>query len=128
MIKKFCVVFLVILTASCSNLDKKSLSSNTELKKKLVSKIELIQKDLENNKLETLKNTLDMPVKGSFIVKELSRYDLSKVKIYFTPPVIENETAENVVGIRYEENVLYYNLKYKYLDGKWRIVKFIEGR
>lgn len=128
MIKKFCVVFLTILTASCSNLDKKSLDNGAELKKKLVSKIELIQKDLENNKLETLKSTLDMPIEGNYIINELSKYNLSKVKVYFTPPTVENRTGKNIVGIRYGENMLYYNLKYKYLDGKWRIVKFIEGR
>lgn len=128
MIKKFCVLFLVVLATSCSNLNKNSFENNDEMKKKLISRIELIQKDLENNKLETLENTLDIPIKGSFIVRELSKYDLSKVKFYFTPPVVENKTAENVVGLRYGENTLYYNLKYKYLDGKWRIVKFIEGR
>lgn len=80
------------------------------------------------NNLKTLSESLNMPVKKKYILNELSSYDLSKVKTYFTQPEIVGNRAYNTIGIRYGEETLYYNLEYEYLNNDWEIVKFTERR
>lgn len=128
MIKKFCVVFLIILLASCSNLDVNEVQNSKALEDQLSSKIELIKKDIKLNSFESLENALDIPIKGGYIVSELNKIDMTKSEIYSTKPKIKNRTAENVIGLRFGEEIFYFNVGYKYRNGDWRITKFIEGR
>lgn len=116
----------MILLTSCSNFQKTTLSKSQEMM--LNKKIKKIQGELKNNNLKTLSDSLNIPVKKKYILSELSSYDLSKVKIYFTAPEIVGNKAYNVVGMRYGEEVLYYNLEYEYLKDDWDIVKFTERR
>lgn len=128
MIKKICVIFLMILTASCSNLDKGYNENLSNIDEKLVSKLELIQKDLQVNSVTRLKESLDISFSERYAINKLSEYDLSKVKFYFTKPQISRNLGENTIGIRFGEEVLYFNVEYKYLNGDWKITKFTERR
>ncbi|MEG0068699.1 hypothetical protein [Cetobacterium sp.] len=128
MIKKICVVFLVILTASCSSLENKTRENLTNIDSKLNSKLELIQRDLQENNLISLKNSLDVSLKERYMINKLSEYNLSKIKFYFTKPEITKTMAKNTVGIRSGEEIIYFNLEYKYSNGDWKIIKFTERR
>ncbi|WP_297598706.1 hypothetical protein [uncultured Cetobacterium sp.] len=128
MIKKICVVFLVVLTASCSNLENKNRENLTGIDNRLNTKLELIQKDLQKNNLISLKNSLDVSLKERYMVNKLSDYNLSELKFYFTKPEFEKTTAKNSVGIRIGEEIIYFNLEYKYSNGDWKIIKFTERR
>ncbi|MBC2851232.1 hypothetical protein H5J22_07405 [Cetobacterium sp. 8H] len=128
MIKKICVMFLVILTASCSSLENKTRENLINIDSKLNSKLELIQKDLQENNLISLKNSLDVSLKERYMINKLSEYNLSKMKFYFTKPEIIKTTAKNTVGIRSGEEIIYFNLEYKYSNGDWKIIKFTERR
>lgn len=128
MIKKICVVFLVILTASCSSLENKTRENLTNIDSKLNSKLELIQRDLQENNLISLKNSLDVSLKERYMINKLSEYNLSKMKFYFTKPEITKTMAKNTVGIRSGEEIIYFNLEYKYSNGDWKIIKFTERR
>ncbi|MGL5801988.1 MAG: hypothetical protein ACRCX7_05315 [Cetobacterium sp.] len=128
MIKKIYVIFLMILTASCSNLDKGYNENLSNVDEKLVSKLELIQKDLQVNNVTRLKESLDVSFRERYAINKLSEYDLSKVKLYFTKPKVTRNLGENTIGIRLGEEVLYFNVEYKYLNGDWKITKFTERR
>ena len=128
MIKKICVIFLVILTASCSSLENKTIENLTIIDSKLNSKLELIQKDLQENNLVSLKNSLDVSLKERYMINKLSEYNLSKMNFYFTKPEITKTIAKNTVGIRSGEEIIYFNLEYKYSNGDWKIIKFTERR
>lgn len=128
MIKKIYVIFLIILTASCSNLNKIDNENLSNIDEKLVSKLELIQKDLQLNNATRLKESLDVSFKEKYAINKLSEYDLSKIKFYFTKPNISKNLGENTIGIRFGEEVLYFNVEYKYLNGDWKITKFTERR
>ncbi|WP_047381483.1 hypothetical protein [Cetobacterium sp. ZWU0022] len=128
MIKKIYVVFLIILTASCSNLDKTKDENFLNVEDKLISKLELIQKDLQLNNSTSLKESLDVSLKERYAINKLSEYDLSQVKFYFTKPEIIKNQGENTIGLRFGEEIFYFNVEYKYLNGDWRITKFTERR
>lgn len=128
MIKKIYVIFLVILTASCSNLDKRHNENLSNIDEKLVSKLELIQKDLQVNRMTRLKESLDVSFSERYAINKLSEYDLSGVKFYFTKPEIFENLGKNSIGIRFGEEILYFNVEYKYLNGDWKITKFTERR
>jgi|GEM_PF-5122200 len=128
MIKKICVIFLMILTASCSNLNEVYNENLSNVDEKLVSKLELIQKDLQVNSVTRLKESLDVSFSERYAINRLSECDLSKVKFYFTKPQISRNLGENTIGIRFGEEVLYFNVEYKYLNGDWKITKFTERR
>ncbi|MGL4903952.1 MAG: hypothetical protein ACRCYT_07075 [Cetobacterium sp.] len=128
MIKKICVMFLIILTASCSSLDRTSEENLYNIEKKLLSKLELLEKDLKKNDLTTLKNSLDVSLSQRYGISKLTEYDLSKVKFYFTEPIIVKNLGKNTIGLRFSEEVFYFNVEYKYLNGDWKITKFTESR
>ena len=128
MIKKIYVIFLIILTASCSNLDKGYNENLLNVDEKLVSKLELIQKDLQVNNVTRLKESLDVSLSERFAINKLSEYDLSKVKFYFTKPEISRNIGKNTIGMRFGEEIIYFNVEYKYLNGDWKITKFTERR
>ncbi|MGL4988247.1 MAG: hypothetical protein ACRCZO_16745 [Cetobacterium sp.] len=128
MIKKIYVMFLIILTASCSSLDKMSEENLYNIEKKLLSKLELLEKDLKKNDLTTLKNSLDVSLSQRYGISKLTEYDLSKVKFYFTEPIIVKTLGKNTIGLRFSEEVFYFNVEYKYLNGDWKITKFTESR
>ncbi|MDX8336493.1 hypothetical protein [Candidatus Cetobacterium colombiensis] len=128
MIKKIYVVFLIILTASCSSLDKGYNENLLDVDKKLISKLELIQNDLQMNSLTRLKESLDVSITERYAINKLSEYDLSKVKFYFTKPEILKNIGKNTIGLRFGEEVFYFNVEYKYLNGDWKITKFTERR
>ena len=128
MIKKIYVVFLIILTASCSNLDTVYNENLPNVEEKLLSKLELIQKDLQVNNVARLKESLDVSISERFAINRLSEYDLSKVKFYFTKPEISKNLGKNTIGMRFGEEIFYFNVEYKYLNGDWKITKFTERR
>lgn len=128
MIKKIYVIFLIILTASCSSLDKTKDQNFLNIDDKLTSKLELIQKDLKLNNLRSLKESMDVSLKERYAVNKLSEYDLSAVKFYFTKPEITKNQGENIIGLGFGEEIFYFNVEYKYLNGDWRITKFTERR
>ncbi|MGL4424728.1 MAG: hypothetical protein ACRCZR_08200 [Cetobacterium sp.] len=128
MIKKICVMFLIILTASCSNLDRTSEENLYNIEKNLLSKLELLEKDLKKNDLTMLKNSLDVSLSQRYGISKLTEYDLSKVKFYFTKPIIVKNLGKNTIGLRFSEEVFYFNVEYKYLNGDWKITKFTESR
>ncbi|MGL4653584.1 MAG: hypothetical protein ACRCZH_06170 [Cetobacterium sp.] len=128
MIKKIYVIFLIILTASCSNLDKGKEQNFLNIENKLISKLELIQKDLKLNNTTSLKESLDVSIKERYAINKLTEYDLSVVKFYFTKPEITKNQGENTVGLGFGEEIFYFNVEYKYLNGDWRITKFTERR
>ncbi|MGL5933103.1 MAG: hypothetical protein ACRCY7_09435 [Cetobacterium sp.] len=128
MIKKIYVIFLIILTASCSSLDKTKDQNFLNIDDKLTSKLELIQKDLKLNNLRSLKESMDVSLKERYAINKLSEYDLSAVKFYFTKPEIKKNQGENIIGLGFGEEIFYFNVEYKYLNGDWRITKFTERR
>ncbi|WP_294094572.1 hypothetical protein [uncultured Cetobacterium sp.] len=128
MIKKIYVIFLIILTASCSSLDKTKDQNFLNIDDKLTSKLELIQKDLKLNNLRSLKESMDVSLKERYAINKLSEYDLSAVKLYFTKPEITKNQGENIIGLGFGEEIFYFNVEYKYLNGDWRITKFTERR
>ncbi|MGL4947304.1 MAG: hypothetical protein ACRCZR_02400 [Cetobacterium sp.] len=128
MIKKIYVMFLIILTASCSNLDKISDENLLNIENKLLSKLELIEKSLKINDLELLKESLDVSLVQRYGLNKLVQYDLSKASFYFTKPEISKNLGNNIIGLRLSEEVFYFNVEYKYLNGDWKITKFTERR
>ena len=123
MIKKIYVIFLIILTASCSSLDKTKDQNFLNIDDKLTSKLELIQKDLKLNNLRSLKESMDVSLKERYAINKLSEYDLSAVKLYFTKPEITKNQGENIIGLGFGEEIFYFNVEYKYLNGDWKIMK-----
>jgi len=128
MIKKIYVIFLIILTASCSNLEKTKDENFLNIKDKLILKLELIQKDLQRNDSTSLKESLDVSLKERYAINKLSEYDLSQVNFYFTKPVIVKNQGNNTIGLKFSEEIFYFNVEYKYLNGNWKITKFTERR
>ena len=128
MIKKIYVIFLIILTSSCSNLNKQSDENLLNIDKKLILKLELIQKELQMNNTTRLKESLDVSIKERIAIGKLSEYDLSKIKFYFTEPEISKNLGTNIIGMRFGEEVFYFNVEYKYSNGDWKITKFTERR
>ncbi|MGL5052029.1 MAG: hypothetical protein ACRC5W_00310 [Cetobacterium sp.] len=128
MIKKIYVIFLIILTASCSNLDKISDENYLNVENKLLSKLELIEKDLKVNDSKILKESLDVSLIKKYEINKLLQYDLSKVNFYFTKPKFFKNSGSNVIGFGFSEEIFYFNVEYKYLNGDWKITKFTERR
>lgn len=126
--KKIYIVFLILLITSCTNLENKNIDNFMDIDKKLDLKLEIIKKDLKNNDLTSLKNSLDVSFIEKYKINKLSDYNLSDFDFYFSKPEIEKDFGKNVIGIRAGEEILYFNLKYKYTDGDWKIIKFEESR
>lgn len=129
MIKKFCVIIIALLFVSCSGLQKKAENTSIENVPQLTSKLELIQNELKQNDLSTLEKSLDIvSMKKKYILDNLKEYDLSKVNLSFSKPVIEGGKVKNTIAIRVDEEIFYYDLSYKYENGEWKIVDFKERR
>lgn len=128
MIKKICVIFLIILTTSCSNLDMKEGVSENELQSKLEYTLQVVKSEIKENDLTQLEKILDIPLRRKFILSELERYDLSKMNFYYTKPEINKKRARNIVAIKIEDNIVYYDVDYSYEKDSWRIKKFEERR
>lgn len=116
------------MTTSCSNLRNKSEENLVNLDVKLISKLELIQKDLQMNKITSLKDSLDVSLIDRYKINKLSEFDLSKVNFYFTKPEIQNISGKNTIGFRFSEEIFYFDVEYKYSSGDWKITKFTERR
>ncbi|MGL5088799.1 MAG: hypothetical protein ACRC6Z_05025 [Cetobacterium sp.] len=128
MIKKIYVIFLIILTASCSNLNEISNENYLNVENKLLSKLELVEKDLKVNDSKVLKESLDVSLIKKYEINKLFQYDLSRVNFYFTKPEIEKYSGSNIIGFKFSEEIFYFNVEYKYLNGDWKITKFTERR
>ncbi|MEG0840168.1 MAG: hypothetical protein RSF36_00995 [Cetobacterium sp.] len=138
MFKKISVLLILLLTVSCSNIEKKDSLNNQKMSQDFYEKIQNekllnelltnIKNELEKNKTNLFTSSIDMPMKKRFITNELNMYDFSKMNISYTKPIISNKRAENTVAFRFDEQITYFKIGYELKNKEWKIVEFEERR
>lgn len=128
MIKKIYIICLLVLTASCSNLNTKNSMDISKMNSQLINQLESIQKDLKMNDFTSLKQSSSLSLFQTYKMKKLLEYDLSEINFYFSKPIINNNFAKNIIFIGLGENNFYFDVKYKYSNEEWKIIDFVERR
>lgn len=127
MIKRgFVVIVVTFLLVSCSKVDIKQVSERDRALEVLTSKLELIKKEMQEDKVSTLVDMLDISIIKNYKIKRLLNNLPQGVKFYYTKPEFEKDSVKNSVGLRYGENIFYLDVEYSYKNKEWRVIDIKE--
>ncbi|MGL6113744.1 MAG: hypothetical protein ACRC1R_01770 [Cetobacterium sp.] len=107
---------------------ERQLRIREQEKQDLLNLLDKIKIQFALNDLSALDNVLDIPLKGRYIKKELQNIDLSQIKLSYTIPTFFKNNAKNIIGFRYEEEIIYFQVEYKLINNQWKIINFEERR
>lgn len=127
MIKRTLILFLIILLTACSNLNKKIVVAQRE-KNQLISQLEELKSDLASNNMQNLDNFIRPGLKNDYALSRLKNVDFSKINLFFSEPVFEDNRAANVIAFNAENSTLYLDFEYEFKDNIWQIIDMKERR
>lgn len=125
--KKLILTLITIISfVSCSNLNLQKSSS--EKKNLLSQNLINVQKSLKSGDTSYLNSFFQSSVRNNAIINEMKNIDFSRISTFYTEPIIYNNQAENIVAFSFNGRTFYYSVNYRFINGEWKILDFIEKR
>ncbi|MGL4534539.1 MAG: hypothetical protein ACRC0V_01420 [Fusobacteriaceae bacterium] len=126
MFKTNLILFLIILLTACSN--SKVINLNFQEKISLENQIEDLKTSLKSNDFIEIESFLESSLKKQLILTEIKKIDFTNTSLFSSPLEFENSFANNTLGISFQDNTLYLDLKYQLKKNVWKIVEIKERR
>ncbi|WP_291259900.1 hypothetical protein, partial [Fusobacterium sp.] len=123
----FIFIISVVFFTGCSNIVSRK-EFTIEEKRELIVLVEQIRDELKIGETKLLKETLVPSISNNFVKDEIESIDFSKINILSSRPVFLGNKAQNIIGITFQNNTLYYSVDYSLKSEGWKISKIKERR
>lgn len=104
------------------------LQERIKEKSDLENMIETLKTQLKSNNFENIEMFFNDSFKNRKILSELENIDFSQMRILTTEPEFYKNTASNIAGIIFNDEVEYFRFYYKLSNKKWSIIEVKSGR
>lgn len=123
----FIFIISVVFFTGCSNIVSKK-EFTMEKKRELIVLVEQIRDELKMGETKLLEETLVPSIRNNFVKDEIESINFSKINILSSKPVFLGDKAQNIIGIIFQNNTLYYSVDYSLKSDGWKISKIKERR
>lgn len=99
----------------------KDLLAKNQAKKDLETLLNKIEVSIKTHRIDRIEKDFANTIKNRELIKILKENDFSYYKIIIGKPKFYKNTASNVIGLVYLDQVMYLSVEYKLKESKWRI-------
>lgn len=123
--KKLIFLIILIFVTACSSIEKNNMSIeeiNVVKQEIIYTQNSIVELARENSK-EKIEKKVISTFKNRLFLKEINKFDLSKVLIAFSDEVeiINKNKAKSFMLISFNLETTYLNVYWEYIDGEWKI-------